>query len=275
MNVIRTIEDWRGLRPQMGTLGFVPTMGALHDGHLSLIRAAARDNESAALSIFVNPLQFGPHEDFNRYPRTEHDDLQLAEKAGARYAFCPDPAEMTEGISTVVRVGRVSERFEGESRPGHFDGVATIVARLLGIAQADNAYFGLKDLQQCAVIRTMVKDLAIPVELRFEETVRESTGLAMSSRNRYLSIEERLQAAELYRILKSATKRMWTTGEVGPVIDQAKVDLMEMDFEVEYLACIDPLTFEEVGDVNANSRLIVAAKFHGVRLIDNVGVKVP
>jgi pantoate--beta-alanine ligase len=187
-----------------GKVGFVPTMGALHEGHAALVRKALAECDTCVLSIFVNPLQFGPKEDFDRYPRPLETDLSLAKGWGVHWAFVPDVQEMYSGRETTIRVAGLSEMWEGADRPGHFEGVATIVAKLFHLAAPDIAYFGLKDYQQCAVIRRMVNDLNFRLDLSFVETVRESDGLALSSRNAYLDSEERRVAPLLFQALQEA-----------------------------------------------------------------------
>ena len=208
MHVAGTVAAFRRLRRELkGTLGFVPTMGALHAGHASLLRAARAGNDSVAASIFVNPTQFGPTEDFAKYPRTWEADCALLAEAGVDLLFAPEPAEMyPKGFSTVIDVGPVATRLDGASRPGHFAGVATVVAKLFGIAEPDRAYFGQKDAAQVAVLRQMVRDLSLPVELLVCPTVREADGLALSSRNRYLSPAERAEALALSRALDAAER---------------------------------------------------------------------
>lgn len=251
----------------------MPTMGALHAGHHSLMVAASSENEVGVGSIFVNPLQFGPAEDLEKYPRNEAADLEVAESAGITAMFCPDPAEMVQGLSTKVAVSGVSDQFEGQLRPGHFDGVATIVARLFGIVLPTRAYFGLKDLQQCAVVRTMVRDLCLPVDIRLLETVREPSGLALSSRNAYFSPEDREAAAQLPMVLKNVAGAITDgSGDIAKSISIGMAELAYLGFAVDYLELVDPLTMVPVRKIGEDSRLIVAARFKGVRLIDNISI---
>ncbi|MGA8043487.1 MAG: pantoate--beta-alanine ligase, partial [Terracidiphilus sp.] len=207
MEIVRTVDAlraWsRAIRMQDETVGLVPTMGALHAGHASLIRAAAEQCGHAAVTIFVNPTQFGPHEDLDRYPRTFEADCMLAEHEGARVVFAPPVEEMyPAGAVTFVEVEGIGDRLDGKSRPGHFRGVATVVAKLLIAAEADRAYFGQKDAAQVAVLRRMVRDLRIGTELVVCPIVREADGLALSSRNAYLNAEERRQALVLSRAIR-------------------------------------------------------------------------
>ena len=258
------------------SVGLVPTMGALHAGHVSLVERAAAECDVVAITIFVNPLQFGAGEDFTRYPRTLEADVEKATAAGAAYAFAPSVEEMYPGdVATSVRVSSLSEGLEGGSRPGHFDGVATVVAKLFNIAGSCRAYFGEKDWQQLAVVRRMAADLSVPVEVIGCETVRESDGLAMSSRNAYLSSEERAAAPVLHRalcagrdLIEAGERRAATVNAAMAALIDAEA-LATLDYaeavEAASLARLDPLA----GDV----RLLVAARLGKARLIDNMGVK--
>jgi len=287
LNVIRKIAEFRNQRDSFGKLGFVPTMGALHQGHLNLMEQSSAENDTSAISIFVNPLQFGPNEDLSKYPRQEADDLEMARSVGVQVAFCPSVEEMLGRNATTVTVSGVSDLFEGEKRPGHFTGVATIVSQLFGIVQPNVAYFGLKDLQQCAVIRQMVNDLCIPVRLKFCETVREPSGLAMSSRNRYFSPEQFERAADLNRIIVARAKAIFSDfGRRNHELTDATTELSKLGFEVQYLELVNSLTMQpasdqELGQVLGQKlsqldatenpyRIVVAAQFCGVRLIDNI-----
>lgn len=292
MTVIRTIAEFRNQRESFGKLGFVPTMGALHEGHLKLMEQSSAENDTSAISIFVNPLQFGPNEDLSKYPRQEADDLEMASSVGVQVAFCPSVEEMLGRKATTVTVTGVSDLFEGEKRPGHFAGVATIVSQLFGIVQPNVAYFGLKDLQQCVVIRQMVSDLCIPVELQFCETVREPSGLAMSSRNRYFSPEQFERASDLNRIITECARKISLhTERRTNVLSTAINELSRLGFDVQYLELVNSLTMQpasdqEVGQILGQKlsqldaaenpyRIVVAAQFCGVRLIDNVPLAGP
>lgn len=246
-------------------------MGALHEGHLSLCRRSIEENETTVVSIYVNPLQFGPNEDLSKYPRPLEKDLSLLNEIGTDYAFLPEPEELTVGLRTSVSVEGVTTYYEGERRPGHFDGVATIVCKLFNIVQPDRAYFGLKDLQQCAVIRTMCRDLNMDISLQFLETIREPTGLALSSRNTYLTDDNRERAALLHKSLINIANALQNdpTSYQSALYDVVS-NLKSNEFEVEYLDIVDPETMNQTSPDNANARLVVAAKFMGVRLIDNV-----
>jgi pantoate--beta-alanine ligase len=281
MEVIRALPFRpRSLHPGK-TIGFVPTMGYLHEGHLSLLRRARAENDVVVLSIFVNPLQFGPNEDFDKYPRDEERDLAMAREAGVDYVFLPDARVMyPRPILTTVKVSGITERMCGASRPGHFEGVATVVLKLFNIVQPDRAYFGLKDLQQVAVVQRMVEDLNVPVDIVPCPTVREADGLALSSRNVYLSAEERRQALVLSESLRLAQGWMMeddslTVSELRERIERhlstapmAQIDYVEVTVfpELRQLA-----PDETVGRLRAGSQLVIAlaVRFGRTRLIDN------
>lgn len=281
MRVATTIEETRDAvrvaRTHGATIGFVPTMGFLHAGHISLIDVAREAGATfIVVSIFVNPKQFGPTEDFGRYPRDEERDRALLEKAGVDLLFLP-PVEVMypAGAATTISVSTVAKPLEGERRPGHFDGVATVVAKLFNIVQADLAAFGRKDAQQCAVIERMVRDLDLPVRLVFGETLREQDGLAMSSRNSYLSAEERGKAPVLHRALRAGQEAI-THGihEVAGIEKlMNRVVSEEGGVEVDYLAVVDPLTFEAPMDFDREVLLAGAVKIGRTRLIDNIRVR--
>lgn len=256
----------------LGTLGsaLVPTMGAFHKGHLELIRAARATGRPVVVSIFVNPTQFGPHEDYSRYPRDLDRDAELAEQAGVEVIFHPEAREMYPRPSSSIHVAEVTEHFEGSLRPGHFDGVSTVVCKLFQIVRPDVALFGLKDLQQCVVIRRMVDDLNIPVELRFQPTVREADGLAMSSRNAYLSSEERAAAPLIYRLLTDSRTRLLDSEEPDRVLKSAWNRLTEGGFEPQYFELVDLESFTPVRRAGDSTALVAAARIGKTRLIDNV-----
>ncbi len=278
MNIIHTIEDVRravaSARRGGGLVGFVPTMGFLHEGHLSLVdRARSEGADLIVVSIFVNPKQFGPKDDFSRYPRDEARDSSLLETRGVDLLFLP-PVEVMypEGSVTGVTVGGVSGPLEGERRPGHFDGVATVVLKLLNIVQADLAVFGRKDAQQCAVVKRMVRDLDVPVRLVFAETQREADGLARSSRNSYLSTEERAIAPVLNRALRAGEAALRDGVEdVAAVESMMQKIAAEMPgIEVDYLSLVDPLTFAAPADFRRDLLLAGAIRIGKTRLIDNI-----
>ena len=276
VRVIRTVAElraWsRAARKSGQSIGLVPTMGALHEGHLSLVRAAKAGCDLVAASIFVNPTQFGPNEDFSKYPRTWDADYSLLEAEGVDVIFAPAPEEMYRpGSATFVEVAGLSERLDGASRPGHFRGVATVVAKLFIAAEPDRAYFGQKDAAQVAVLRRMVADLDLPVELVVCPIVRESDGLAMSSRNRYLSVEERRQALVLSRAL-GAVQELAGSGErrTQVLIEAARrVFASEPAVRVDYVAAVEWATLEAVDALAAGTLFAVAAFVGTTRLIDN------
>lgn len=274
MRVVHTISEARTIRRTLpGTWGFVPTMGYLHEGHLSLVRRARAENDRVAVSIFVNPTQFGPHEDYNRYPRDLERDLRLLEPLGVDLVFAPSVEEMyPPGFQTWVIVEEVSRPLEGAARPGHFRGVATVVTKLFNIIQPDRAYFGQKDAQQAVVIRQMVRDLNIPVEIVVCPTVREPDGLAMSSRNTYLSPEERQAATVLFRALQAA-KAHYEKGERDA---ERLREVMREVIRAEPLARLDyvsvahPETLQELSYVEGPALLSLAVYIGKTRLIDNI-----
>ena len=275
MQIATTIDGVRAAvraaRVHGATIGFVPTMGFLHEGHLSLIRVARENGaQFIVVSIFVNPKQFGPKEDFSRYPRDEKRDIELLERENVDLLFLPDVYTIyPPGSSTMVHVTGVAEPLEGERRPGHFDGVATVVLKLFDIVQPDIAVFGRKDAQQCAVIDRMVRDLDVPVRLVFGETMREHDGLAMSSRNSYLSPDERKLAPVLHRALRAGEEAI-THG----IHDVAEIEkLMRRTAEgidIDYLAVVDPQTFRAPADFRRDVLLAGAVRIGKTRLIDNV-----
>ncbi len=277
MEVLTTIADLRALRatlPPAHTLGFVPTMGYFHAGHISLVDMACRENDVVAVSIFVNPTQFGPKEDLSRYPRDLQRDLAMLEAAGADWVFTPTTSEIyPPGYSTYVDVRGVTEPLEGAARPGHFLGVATVVAKLFNIVQPTRAYFGQKDAQQVAVIRRMVRDLNFPLDIVIGETLREKDGLAMSSRNIYLNPQERQAATVLYRSL-CAAKALWESGERrGSPLRDAMTDTLNAEplARSDYVSVADPTTLQELDDSrDAREALAsLAVKIGNTRLIDN------
>jgi pantoate--beta-alanine ligase len=273
VDILRTVDDCRRWRLHTRRdVGFVPTMGYLHDGHLSLVRASRARDAVTAASIFVNPTQFGPNEDFARYPRDEDRDLALLSDAGVAAVFIPSVDEMYPGgFATYVHVERLTERLEGASRPAHFRGVTTIVLKLLNIIQPHRAYFGQKDAQQLAVVRRMVCDLDVPVEIVACPIVREPDGLAMSSRNVYLSPEERRAALVLSRALRLAEQR-YADGERDAAVIRAAVEreiAAEALARLDYVSVAHPDTLEELDSVDGAALVSVAARFGTTRLIDN------
>jgi pantoate--beta-alanine ligase len=282
MRIVSTIAEARGavraLRTNGRSIGLVPTMGALHAGHVSLVRAAREQCDAVVVSIFVNPTQFGPNEDFAKYPRTWDADCALLESEGVDLILAPIATEMyPAGASTFVEVEGVSDRLDGASRPGHFHGVSTVVAKLFHIVSPDKAFFGQKDAAQVAVLRKMVRDLNFDLELVVCPTVREADGLALSSRNRYLSVEERRQALVLSRALQRVEERV-AQGvlDAATLIDDALAVLAsEPGIRLDYFKVVDPDTLEDVADVR-NSALAAIAVFVGpTRLIDNAVIAPP
>jgi pantoate--beta-alanine ligase len=277
MLVLKTIAEAREVCAQFRaagkTLGLVPTMGALHPGHLSLVRVAQQSCDAVAVSIFVNPTQFGPKEDFASYPRVFEQDCQTLEAAGVDVVFAPSVEEMyPRGATTFVEVEGLSDRLDGASRPGHFRGVATVVAKLFHIFSPDVAFFGQKDAAQVAVLRRMVRDLLFAVELKVCPTMREPDGLAMSSRNRNLSEGERRQALILYHALSAVEKR-FQRGEMDSdqLIGEAqRVLTEEPGVQVEYFRIVDEETLEDVSRAGPGSLVAVAARVGATRLIDNL-----
>jgi len=275
VQIVRNSEELTQARDAFeGRLALVPTMGALHSGHLALISEARKRADRVAASIFVNPAQFGEGEDFGRYPRREADDARMLEDAGCDLLWMPSVADIyPAGFATKVSVSGVSERWEGEARPGHFDGVATVVAKLLLAVRPDVALFGEKDFQQLAVIRRMVADLGIPVEVVGVPTVRETDGLALSSRNAYLSPDERARAVALPNALKAARDAIRDGSAVGAAVQSAKQSLVDAGFlRIDYLALVDAETLEPLDAPQGDMRLIAAAVIGTTRLIDNLAV---
>jgi pantoate--beta-alanine ligase len=276
MKVLKTKDGMKKLRLKLPEpVGFVPTMGYLHQGHLVLAKRAKAENASVVASIFVNPTQFGPQEDFKRYPRDPKRDLAMLEKEGVDVVFMPSVVEMyPKGFNSWVEVGRITERLEGASRPGHFIGVATVVAKLFNIVQPDRAYFGQKDAQQLIVIKKMVAELNMNLEVVAVPTVREADGLAMSSRNTYLNSEERKAAVVLYQALTLAQK-LWSDGEKdAKVIRQKMTDLIQKQplANIDYISIADAETLDELDEVKPPALVSLAVKIGKTRLIDNVVV---
>ncbi|MGL4593480.1 MAG: pantoate--beta-alanine ligase [Thermoguttaceae bacterium] len=300
----KEVRDWsRTLHRDGKRIGFVPTMGALHEGHLSLVRVAQRENEAVLVSIFVNPTQFGPNEDFTKYPRTQENDLAMLENLGEIAVFAPSVEEMypfyadsrdakskhfescksgadqlkVKHESTFITVPTVADSLEGAIRPGHFCGVATVVLKLFGIACADAAYFGQKDYQQVCVIKKMVSDLDVPIDIVVCPIVREKDGLAMSSRNRYLSAKQRQEGVALSRSLYHAadlieSKQCHNVRQIKAEMNQILAE--SADLHCEYIAICDPNTLEELSVINSRQNaeivILIAAKIGSTRLIDNV-----
>ena len=262
------------LKKQGKKIGFVPTMGYLHEGHLSLIRCSKKENDITVVSIFVNPIQFGANEDFGRYPRDFERDKSLCEKENVDYVFYPSYEEMyPDGFQTYVEVVKLSKGLCGDFRPGHFKGVATVVAKLFNIVCPDNAYFGKKDFQQLKVIQRMVKDLNFPVNVVGCPIVREPDGLAMSSRNKYLSDEERESALYISKALFEA-KRMFEDGITDPNLIKERVRQIISQAkhlkEIQYVEIVDSNTLKPVDKIKKSDVLAVAVYIGNTRLIDNI-----
>jgi pantoate--beta-alanine ligase len=284
MKIVNTIKEMQAIvdetRQAGKRIGFVPTMGALHEGHLSLVDQAKRRSDVVVMSIFVNPMQFGQGEDFEKYPRDLDRDSKMAEVRGVDYVFAPTEGEMyPEEPITFVEVQKVSQILEGEFRPEHFRGVTTVVAKMFNIVKPHLAVFGQKDAQQAFIIREMVKDLDFDVDVIVAPIVRESDGLAMSSRNAYLSPEQRKEATVLYRSLKLA-EAMIEGGEAGLVkVRSAMVKLItkESKGKIDYVSFVDPASFEKVEDTALAAQIlsVMAVRFGQTRLIDNLLVEVP
>lgn len=278
LKIVRTVKELRTAtqkaRAQGDRIGLVPTMGALHHGHLSLVDQIAPVAETIVVSIFVNPSQFGEGEDFQAYPRNEAEDVKKLSGTNASIVYIPGVDEMyPEGDTTTVSVGGISENFEGAVRPGHFDGVATVVSKLLLQCQPDAAIFGEKDYQQLAVIRRFVRDLAIPVDIMGAPIIRESDGLAASSRNVYLSTQERFIAGKFNVMLNSATKALVSGQPVADVEKSTTAALLDAGFNaVDYVAVVCAETLTPLDKINKPARIVAAARLGSTRLLDNMAV---
>jgi pantoate--beta-alanine ligase len=276
MRVLEKIADMReacAMVRTWGKLGLVPTLGALHEGHLSLVRAARRECDAVAVSIFVNPTQFGPNEDFERYPRTFGKDCALLEREGVHLVFAPSAEEMySQNATTVVDVGEIGERLDGKFRPGHFRGVATVVAKLFHIVSPDFAFFGQKDAAQVAVLQAMVRDLNFPLQLVVCPTVREPDGLALSSRNVNLSARERVEALALSRSLTGACALAGSGVTDAAALREAMLRELRSSpaVKVEYAEVVDPATLKPLADVDGGALVAIAAHVGATRLIDNI-----
>lgn len=279
VGIVRSVRTAIELRDELEverragrTIAFVPTMGALHGGHLSLVRLARAAADVVVVSIFVNPLQFGPNDDFESYPRDEEGDLRAARSAGVDVVFTPGVTEIyPEGDSTIVSVGSLATVLEGEERPGHFDGVATVVARLFNLVRPHIAVFGQKDAQQVAVVKRMTSDLRFDIEIAVGPTIREPDGLALSSRNRYLPDEERSRATALFEALRMG-RELVTTEELESVEKRMWDLISERGLQPSYARIVDPVTFAPAAREDPKL-LVVAARLGPTRLIDNVLVE--
>lgn len=281
MEVLTTVAEMQQLSRSVvangGTVGCVPTMGALHSGHASLIARSARAHTATIASIFVNPTQFGPTEDFSTYPRTLERDIQMVAEHGGTHIFVPSVAEMyPSGFSTEISVGPIADILEGASRPGHFAGVATVVCKLLNAMLPTEAFFGQKDFQQTVVLKKMISDLLLPVTFTVMPTIREPDGLAMSSRNRYLTTEEREQAITIYSALLAGKEliRLEGSGVRTSAVETTMRQVLESvpEIRTEYAVCVDSTTLESKNFVNLDNGmvLLIAARLGTTRLIDNM-----
>lgn len=277
MKIIEDVNEMRRypvqLRREGKAIGFVPTMGALHEGHLSLMRRAKAETDHVVTSIFVNPAQFGPEEDYEEYPRDMKGDMEKAASAGVDTLFTPSVSAIyPEGYGTFVEVERLSGILCGKTRPGHFRGVATVVLKLFNIVKPDRAYFGQKDYQQTVVIKKMVEDLHLDVKIVVLPTVREADGLAMSSRNQYLNTEERRSATILYRSLNEV-RLLFEKGEGASEALKESIERTfrsEPDVQLEYIAVVHPETLRKERDVRKGTVIALAARIGKTRLIDNI-----
>ena len=274
MKTIEKIDAFRAGAARLARpIGLVPTMGALHDGHMSLVRRAREENATAVVSIFVNPAQFGPGEDFTAYPRDIDADLARLEEAGVDVVFAPSADEMyPNGFDTHIDVGRIAERLEGEARPGHFRGVATVVCKLFSIVRPDLAYFGSKDAQQGLVIQRLNTDLDLGAQIVMCPTVREPDGLALSSRNAYLEAEERKAATVLYRALSLARS---IGGGSAEAVRSAMLNVLSAEplASVDYVSVADAATLEELEVIDRPALVSLAVRIGSTRLIDNIVIE--
>ncbi len=273
MRLCTTVQEMRQERAKLGAVGFVPTMGFLHEGHLSLVRRAREENEAVVVSLFVNPIQFGSPDDLANYPRAVERDIALLQKEGVACVFTPEAAEFyPAGFATQVDVGGVAQELEGPSRPGHFAGVATVLTKFFNIVQPQRAYFGQKDAQQCAVVQRFVQDLNIPVEITTLPTWREADGLAGSSRNSRLTEEERSRAPVLHQALCRARDLAQGGERRRMVLEDAIRDVLVKAglTEIDYVTVVNPETFQAEETVEETALALLAVKLGAVRLIDNM-----
>jgi len=277
MEIAETIARMKALRRDItGSVGFVPTMGYLHKGHLSLVKQARDDNSVAVVSIFVNPTQFGPKEDFKTYPRNIESDLALLKGVNTDLVFMPTSEEMyPPGLNSWVEVQKITDRLEGERRPGHFKGVTTVVAKLFNIIEPTRAYFGQKDAQQALVIKKMVTDLNVNIEVIVAPTIRESDGLAMSSRNTYLNPQERQAATVLFKALTKAQQKRENGENKAGNLRQELISIIGKEplATIDYISIADAQTLEELDEINRPALISMAVKIGKTRLIDNVVLK--
>ena len=272
MNVLHTIAELRAWRESLtGSVGFAPTMGNLHDGHIACLKRAQLATNHSAVSIFVNPTQFAPTDDFAKYPRTLDDDLKLLAKNGCDAVFVPSVDEMyPSGASTKVIAGSMAQGLEGDFRPGHFDGVATVCLKLFQIVEPAVVAFGCKDLQQMRVIQQMIRDFNMPIHLEEVPTTREASGLALSSRNRYLTPDAKVQASQLNQGLQNTLRQVMAGTSPDAAETKTTADLEELGSAVDYIAVRDAVTFQAITPETTEVAVLGAARLHGVRLIDNI-----
>lgn len=278
MQIIQDISLTKSLcrsLKQEGTLGFVPTMGYLHEGHLSLVKQSVKENPNTIVSIFVNPSQFGQNEDLATYPRDLERDVELLKECGVEYVFNPSAqAIYPDGFDTWVVPDKLAGVLCGKSRPGHFRGVATVVLKLLNITNPDHMYMGIKDYQQLRILKQMIIDLHLDCDIVACPIVREADGLAMSSRNSYLNPDERKRALSLYRGLLRA-RELYAQGErdCGLIINTIKENIQDSGGRIDYIECVDPLSLQSVSDADDDTRMMLAVYFGKTRLIDNMALK--
>ena len=272
MNVLHSIAELRAWRESLkGSVGFAPTMGNLHDGHIACLKSAQLATNHSVVSIFVNPTQFAPTDDFAKYPRTLDDDLKLLAKNGCDAVFVPSVDEMyPSGASTKVIAGSMGQGLEGDFRPGHFDGVATVCLKLFQIVEPAVVAFGCKDLQQMRVIQQMIRDFNMPIHLEEVPTTREASGLALSSRNRYLTPDAKVQASELNQGLQNTLRQVMAGTSPAAAEAKTTADLEEHGWAVDYIAVRDAVTFQAITPETTEVAVLGAARLHGVRLIDNI-----
>jgi len=272
VNVFHTIAELRAWRVSLtGSVGFAPTMGNLHDGHIACLKRAQLATNHSVVSIFVNPTQFAPTDDFAKYPRTLDDDIKLLDENGCDAVFVPSVDEMyPSGASTRVIAGSMAQGLEGDFRPGHFDGVATVCLKLFQIVEPAVVAFGCKDLQQMRVIQQMIRDFNMPIHLEEVPTTREASGLALSSRNRYLTPDAKFQASELNQGLQNTLRQVMAG--ISPDSAEAKTiaDLEEHGWAIDYIVVRDAVTFQAITPETTEVAVLGAARLHGVRLIDNI-----
>jgi pantoate--beta-alanine ligase len=273
MQVFHTIREFRAARRKLERVAFVPTMGALHEGHLSLMRLARQHAPHVAVSIFVNPTQFGPNEDFNKYPRPIEQDLEMCRSVGVELVFNPSPAEMYPPDSPKIAIDLpdLTNVLEGAHRPGHFAGVCQVVAKLFNVVQPDVAIFGQKDFQQLRVLTAMVEALDFPLQIVPGPTLREEGGLAMSSRNRYLSPDERQRALAISKALRFAQEQVKSgNNDAAGLLESMRALLLEQQMTIDYIAAIDPRTLMPRAVIDTPTTFAIAARVGTTRLIDNM-----